>query len=384
MMPDVDRDTGTRIADAFARPQRFLMAKSEGIRDHMAGRVSLRYSDNLIVRVSGNPGLLRTLRRAASLLNDPLNFGRAGIPPWWIGVGTALGYAREQRIIASDTDVDIRIGVAYRSNAEAFAFGLATVKLFYANRFVLMREVYFDGRPMQHAFVDLDNEGAILDIYYFYSGISEGRYLNINSETLRRKPAHLIENRRKVFWPGYANLTVNIPSPIEDYLAWRFGPEWRIPKKNSELGPVDTACFEPIPRVTVLAYGTWDLFHHGHLRLLERAAKLGDHLVVGVVSDAVAAQRGKQPMQSEDERAARVRDLPFVREVFMQRQLDQKEFDIERFGAAHLVIGDDWKDHPRYEQVRNYRGVQIHYLPRTPGISSTELREKLRSPASET
>ncbi len=353
------------------------MAMGEDIVERRFNRVSLRHSIQLGVRVSGNPGLLPTLRRAARILNNPASFGAGGIPPWWIGVGTALGYAREQRLLDNDTDIDIRIGHAYRSNAEAFAFGLSIAKLFYSHRFVLMREVYFDGRPMQHAFIDLDNEGAILDIYYFYSGVSEGRYVNVNTESMRRKPAHLVENRRSVTWPGYANLKVNIPYPIKEYLAWRFGPEWGIPKKRSELGPIDLACFEPIPRVTVLTYGTWDLFHHGHLHLLERAAALGDHLVVGVVSDAVAAQRGKQPAQPETERAARIRELPFVREVFIQRLLDQKESDIERFGAAHLVIGDDWKGHPRYEQVRDYRGVQIHYLPRTPGISSSQLREAL-------
>lgn len=350
------------------------MAMGEDIVERRFNRVSLRHSIQLGVRVSGNPGLLPTLRRAARILNNPASFGAGGIPPWWIGVGTALGYAREQRLLDNDTDIDIRIGHAYRSNAEAFAFGLSIAKLFYSHRFVLMREVYFDGRPMQHAFIDLDNEGAILDIYYFYSGVSEGRYVNVNAETLRRKPSYLVENRRQVSWPGYANLKVNIPSPIKEYLAWRFGPEWGIPKKSSEFGPIDTACLEPIPRVTVLTYGTWDLFHHGHLHLLERAAALGDHLVVGVVSDELLKVKGKHPMEDEATRAAHIRELPFVHEVFIQRVLDQKEFDIERFGVAHLVVGDDWANHPRFEQVRNYRGIQIHYLPRTPGISSTLLR----------
>lgn len=361
----------------YSRPARFLMGLGDGVSEWFDGRVSARSSDNLLIRVVGSEGLLATLRRAARILNDPSNFDSGALPVWWIGVGTALGFAREQRILASDTDVDIRVGLHYRSNLEAQAFALALTRLLYRNNFILMREVYFDGRPMQTAFVDMENRGAILDIYYFYSGVSEGRYVNVNAETLRRKPAALIDNRRTVTWPGYATLKVNVPHPIEDYLLWRFGPEWQTPKKNSELGPLDTACFEPIPRITVLTYGTWDLFHHGHMALLERAAALGDHLVVGVVSDEVCHVRNKKPHQPEGQRADHIRALPFVREVFIQRVLDQKEFDIERFGAAHLVIGDDWKDHPRYEQVRGYRGVQIHYLPRTPGISSTQLRAGL-------
>jgi len=227
---------------------------------------------------------------------------------------------------------------------------------------------------MQVAFYDQTNHHALLDIYFFYSGISEGHYVNVNHATLRRKPASFVENRRAMAWPGYQNLKVNVPWPVEDYLAWRFGPEWRTPKRSDELGPVDNACLEPHPRISVLTYGTWDLFHTGHLNLLQRARELGDHLVVGVVSDELCATKGKSPLQNEQQRAEPLRKLPFVSEVFIQRNLDQKEFDIERFGISHLVVGDDWLNHPRFEQVRGYRGVQLHYLPRTPGISSTQLR----------
>ena len=365
-----------RSATDYARPARVLLADDESIIAETLSRSTMRMWRDFVVRVVGND-LLPTLRRAAAIFNDPKNFADGRLPVWWLGVGTALGYLRDQRLLAHDSDIDIRVGLPYQGNAAAIDAALALARLLYQHDFVPAREVYFDGRPMQVAFADLKNHGAILDIYFFYSGISEGRYVNVNAETMRRKPAHLVDNRRQVHWPGYPGIRVYVPHPLKDYAVWRFGPEWRVPKKNSELGPIDTACFEPVPQVTVLTYGTWDLFHHGHLSMLERVAALGDHVVVGVVSDEVCRIRGKQPAQSETERADRVRELPFVNEVFLQRQLDQKEADIERFGAAHLVIGDDWKDHPRYEQVRDYRGVQIHYLPRTPGISSTQLREQV-------
>ncbi|WP_421758975.1 adenylyltransferase/cytidyltransferase family protein [Devosia sp.] len=288
-----------------------------------------------------------------------------------------MGFARELNFLPGDTDVDVRIGLEFTNNRAAFDAVVVLVRLFAQNGFRLMRETYLDGRPMQTAFAHRENDNTIFDIYYFYSGVSEGRYVNANDFGYRRKPRHLIDNKKSLSWPGYATLKVNVPQPVEDYLAWRFGPEWRTPKKNWELGPVDNACIEPLPQVTVLTYGTWDLFHQGHLRLLERAAALGDHLVVGVVSDELCAIKGKQPSQDEATRAAAIHALPFVREVFIQRMLDQKEFDIERFGAAHLVVGDDWINHPRFEQVRDYRGVELHYLPRTPGISSTSLRAEL-------
>ena len=357
----------------FARPPRVLLGHGPEMHEEVGGRIVIRQHRDMFIYNKAAARLRETLRHAAHLLNDASNF--AGRPPiWWIGVGTALGMVREGGFIAGDTDVDVRIGLDYRSNQQAFQDVLALVRVLHRHGFAPVRELYFDGRPMQVAFYDTTNAGALLDVYFFYSGISEGHYLNVNHATLRRKPRAFVDNRRAVSWPGYQTLKVNVPWPAEDYLAWRFGPEWRVPKTNEELGPVDNACLEPIPETSVLTYGTWDLLHEGHLNLLKRAAALGDDLVVGMVSDELCAIKGKAPLQTEDERAAPLRQLPYVRNVFIQRVLDQKEFDIERFGIAHLVVGDDWLNHPRFEQVRDYRGVQLHYLPRTPGISSTQLR----------
>jgi glycerol-3-phosphate cytidylyltransferase len=362
----------------FARPARVLLGHGPELHEEVRGRVVIRQHRDLYVFTNAAARLRETLRRAAHVLNDARNFaGRT--PIWWIGVGTALGLVRERGFLAGDTDVDVRIGLHYRSNDQAFQDVLALVQVLHRHGFAPVRELYFDGRPMQVAFYDTTNAGALLDVYLFYSGLSEGHFLNVNHLTLRRKPRAFVDNRRTLSWPGYQTLKVNLPWPAEDYLAWRFGPEWRVPKSNDELGPVDNACLEAIPGTSVLTYGTWDLLHEGHLNLLKRAAALGDDLVVGVVSDELCAIKGKAPLQTEEQRAAPLRQLPYVRNVFIQRVLDQKEFDIERFGIAHLVVGDDWLNHPRFEQVRGYRGVQIHYLPRTPGISSTQLRAALQT-----
>ncbi len=129
--------------------------------------------------------------------------------------------------------------------------------------------------------------------------------------------------------------------------------------------------------MTVLTYGTFDHFHFGHLRLLERALALGTRLVVGVVSDDLCEQKGRPFTTPCEQRLAIIRALRCVDHAFVQEKLDQKEHDIERFSARFLVVGDDWKDHPRFEQVRGYRGVEIVYLERTPGISSTQIRNQI-------
>ncbi|MCP4849379.1 MAG: adenylyltransferase/cytidyltransferase family protein [Verrucomicrobiaceae bacterium] len=130
--------------------------------------------------------------------------------------------------------------------------------------------------------------------------------------------------------------------------------------------------------MTVLTYGTFDHFHWGHLNLLERARALGNRLVVGVVSDQVCSEKNRTFSTPCEERLAVIKALRCVDEAFVQLELDQKEKDIDRFSARYLVVGDDWKGHPRFEQVRGYHGVEIVYLERTPGISSTLIRQRIK------
>jgi glycerol-3-phosphate cytidylyltransferase len=315
-----------------------------------------------------------SLRRATRLLNDPRNFQGGSVPNWWIGVGTALGFCRERGFIAGDTDIDIRIGLDYAGNAAARNYAAGLVTLFEREDFVLVREAYFDGLVMQTAFADARNHGVIVDIYYFYTGISEDHYVNLNQQSLRKKPRHFVDNKRPQPWPGHDDIIVNVPYPVEGYNEWRFGPEWRTKKKRSEQTAIDTRCLLPLPVVTTLTYGTFDIFHFGHLRFLQRLRQLGDHMVVGVVSDAVCRIKGKSPWQDERTRVDRIQQLGLADEVFLQRDLDQKERDIQRFGASYLVVGDDWSGHPRFESVRGFRGVEIIYLTRTPIISTTLIK----------
>ncbi len=128
-----------------------------------------------------------------------------------------------------------------------------------------------------------------------------------------------------------------------------------------------------MPR-TVITFGTFDVFHVGHLRVIERAAALGDRLVVGVSADALnVRKKGRAPVFSEDERMAIVAALKPVDEVFAEESLEQKRAYIQEFGADVLVMGDDWSG--KFDEFEDI--CEVVYLPRTPAISTTALIEKI-------
>ena len=129
---------------------------------------------------------------------------------------------------------------------------------------------------------------------------------------------------------------------------------------------------------TVITFGTFDVFHVGHLRVIERAAALGDRLVVGVSADALnMRKKDRLPVFSEAERLAIVGALKPVDEVFVEESLELKREYILKFGADVLVMGDDWAG--RFDEFKDI--CEVVYLPRTPAISTTALIEKISSGA---
>ena len=122
---------------------------------------------------------------------------------------------------------------------------------------------------------------------------------------------------------------------------------------------------------TVITYGVFDLFHNGHERLLERAKQLGDRLVVGVTTDQYAIERGKLcVVDSLQTRMEHVRSCPWVDEVIVEDHPGQKAEDIRRYHADILAMGDDWLG--KFDVLESL--CQVVYLPRTPNISSSVLR----------
>jgi glycerol-3-phosphate cytidylyltransferase len=125
---------------------------------------------------------------------------------------------------------------------------------------------------------------------------------------------------------------------------------------------------------TVITFGTFDVFHVGHVRVLKRAAELGDRLVVGVSADALnVAKKGRPPVFSQEERLEIVASLKVVDEVFLEESLEQKRDYILEHGADILVMGDDWEG--KFDWVSDV--CKVVYLPRTPSVSTTGLIEHI-------
>ncbi len=127
--------------------------------------------------------------------------------------------------------------------------------------------------------------------------------------------------------------------------------------------------------VKVITYGTYDLLHYGHIRLLERAKALGDYLVVGVTADGFDRARGKinvqQPLM---ERIEAVRATGIADEIIVEEYEGQKIDDIRRLGIDIFTVGSDWKGH--FDYLNEY--CKVVYLDRTQGISSSEIRSEKR------
>ena len=124
----------------------------------------------------------------------------------------------------------------------------------------------------------------------------------------------------------------------------------------------------------VLTYGTFDLLHVGHVNLLRRARELGDRLVVGLSSDRFNALKDKSSTQGYADRAAVLRAIRYVDEVFPEDTWEQKADDIARLGAGLLVMGSDWTGH--FDHLS--RHCAVHYLPRTGHVSSSSLKAAIR------
>lgn len=127
------------------------------------------------------------------------------------------------------------------------------------------------------------------------------------------------------------------------------------------------------PKKTILTYGTFDMFHIGHLRLLERLSALGDRLIVGVSTDAFNAIKGKKTLIPYDQRAAIVRAIKGVDLVIPENTWEQKPQDIKDYHVDAFAMGDDWAG--KFDFLKEY--CEVIYLPRTEDISSTELKKAL-------
>jgi glycerol-3-phosphate cytidylyltransferase len=123
---------------------------------------------------------------------------------------------------------------------------------------------------------------------------------------------------------------------------------------------------------TVITFGTFDVFHIGHVRILQRAKLLGTKLIVGVSSDSLnIRKKNRRPTYSESDRMEIVEALGCVDEVFIEESLELKPEYIRKYGADLLVMGNDWKG--KFDDAP----CSVMYLDRTPGISTTDILRHL-------
>ena len=124
----------------------------------------------------------------------------------------------------------------------------------------------------------------------------------------------------------------------------------------------------------ILTYGTYDLLHFGHINLLKRAKDLGDYLVVGLSTDEFNGLKGKESYFSYEKREYMLESVRYVDEVIKENNWEQKIEDIKKYNIDIFVMGDDWEG--KFDYLKEY--CEVIYLPRTEGISTTELKANLK------
>ena len=125
--------------------------------------------------------------------------------------------------------------------------------------------------------------------------------------------------------------------------------------------------------IRVLTYGTFDVLHRGHIRLLRRARALGDHLTVAISTDAFNRIKGKSSVFPYQERKLILEHLRLVDQVIPESQWEQKIADVKRHRIDIFVMGDDWKG--KFDFLRPH--CRVVYLRRTHGISTTQIKKRM-------
>ncbi len=125
----------------------------------------------------------------------------------------------------------------------------------------------------------------------------------------------------------------------------------------------------------VLTYGTFDLLHYGHIRLLKRARALGDYLIVALSTDEFNAGKGKKSYNSYEVRKEMLEAVRYVDEVIPEETWEQKIDDVKNNDVDIVCMGSDWVGSPRFEYLRDY--CDVVYLDRTEGVSTTQIKEEL-------
>lgn len=125
----------------------------------------------------------------------------------------------------------------------------------------------------------------------------------------------------------------------------------------------------------VLTYGTFDLLHYGHIRLLKRAKELGDYLIVAVSTDEFNKIKNKKSYHNYETRRKMLEAIRYVDLVIPEENWKQKIQDIKDYKVDVVVMGDDWAGSDKFDYLKEY--CEVVYLARTEGISTTKIKQDL-------
>lgn len=124
----------------------------------------------------------------------------------------------------------------------------------------------------------------------------------------------------------------------------------------------------------IITYGTFDLLHYGHINILKRAKELGEYLVVAISTDQFNELKGKKSYFSYDKRRLMLESIKYVDEVIPEENWEQKKIDVINHNIDIFVMGDDWQG--EFDFLKEY--CKVVYLPRTEGVSTTQIKTELQ------
>ena len=125
----------------------------------------------------------------------------------------------------------------------------------------------------------------------------------------------------------------------------------------------------------VITYGTFDLLHYGHIRLLQRAKALGDYLIVALSTDEFNEIKGKKAYHNYETRKKMLEAVRYVDLVIPEENWEQKINDVKEYHVDVVVMGSDWAGSDRFDYLKDY--CEVVYLDRTEGVSTTKIKKDL-------
>jgi len=299
---------------------------------------------------------------------------------WWLDAGVCLGAVRQNNFINHDPDIDIGLPSKHLRLWNKF------IEEFKESGFELYKEWNYKGKKIELSF---KRRGIKLELFFFYKkgdfwwhgafGPNEKGQWGKNMVFLPHVfSSSLFKNLKEIEFRG---LKCFIPNPPEQYLVERYGEGWKKPDKNysywKDCKAIDKAFFKK--RKTVFIGGVWDIFHIGHLNILEHAKKLGEELIVGVLTDEATRKYKPSPAIVYEQRIRIIRSLKVVCKAIKQNDSDPtKDLTKLNIRPDYIVHGNDWNYCPGEKYVKEYGG-KIVFLQYTKDISSTYIKDIIKN-----